>query len=223
MGFQSCFISYSAKNQKFAERIHADLRKNGVRCWFAPEDLKIGEPFRQRIDEAIHVYERLLLILSAHSVQSDWVREETESCLERERREGRFVLFPVRLDDAVMRSDQAWTASIRRQRHIGDFRNWQDQDVYQRAFHRLLRDLGGGEPEPTQGISWEEFNEFKRSAIDPEPMGPVTRLGMNRSLPDEVLRGRLAQRIKRRDPVYLLLDEYQRRLEEQGIRLRSSG
>src|SRR5215207_600034 len=39
--FYSCFISYSSKDQDFAERLHVDLQNNGVRCWFAPEDLKI--------------------------------------------------------------------------------------------------------------------------------------------------------------------------------------
>ena len=40
--FYSCFISYSAKDQMFAERLHADLQDKGVRCWFAPHDLPIG-------------------------------------------------------------------------------------------------------------------------------------------------------------------------------------
>jgi hypothetical protein len=38
----SCFISYSSKDQAFAERLHADLQNNGVRCWFAPHDMRIG-------------------------------------------------------------------------------------------------------------------------------------------------------------------------------------
>jgi hypothetical protein len=71
----------------------------------------------------------------------DWVREEVESCLGRERREKRTVLFPVRIDDAIMDADQAWAASIRRQRHIGDFRKWLDHNAYQTAFKRLTHDL----------------------------------------------------------------------------------
>jgi hypothetical protein len=31
--------------------LHADLRAKGVRCWFAPEDLKIGDRFQERIEE----------------------------------------------------------------------------------------------------------------------------------------------------------------------------
>ena len=47
--FYSCFISYSSKDQDFAERLHADLQAKGVRCWFAPEDLKIGDRFQERL------------------------------------------------------------------------------------------------------------------------------------------------------------------------------
>ena len=51
------------------------------------------------------------------------------------------LLFPIRLDDAVMKTDQAWAASLRRTRYIGDFRAWKDHDPYQKSFERLLRDL----------------------------------------------------------------------------------
>ena len=44
--FYSCFISYSSKDEAFAERLYADLQGENVRCWFAPEDLKIGDKFR---------------------------------------------------------------------------------------------------------------------------------------------------------------------------------
>lgn len=139
--FYSCFISYSSKNQAFAERLYADLQSRGVRCWFAPEDIKIGDNFRQRIDESIRVHDKLLLILSEQSISSPWVEEEVESAFELERKEKRLVLFPVRIDDAVMGSDQTWAASLRRMRHIGDFSRWKEHDLYRKAFDRLLRDL----------------------------------------------------------------------------------
>lgn len=139
--FYSCFISYSSKDQKFADRLYADLQNKGVRCWFAPEDLKIGDKTRIRIDESIKVHEKLLLILSRHSVESDWVAQEVETALERERKEGRTVLFPIRLDDAVMKVESGWPALIRNTRNIGDFRKWKNHDSYQKTFDRLLRDL----------------------------------------------------------------------------------
>ena len=139
--FYSCFISYSNIDQEFATRLYADLRNEGVRCWFAPEDLKIGDKLRPSFDEAIRLHDKLMVLLSEDSVNSPWVEKEVETAFERERREKRTVLFPIRLDDAVMKTEQAWAADIRRTRHIGDFRDWKNHGSYKKAFERLLRDL----------------------------------------------------------------------------------
>ena len=64
-----------------------------------------------------------------------------ETALERERKQGRTSLFPIRLDDAVMEMEGGWAALIRNTRNIGDFRRWKEHDEYQKAFDRLLRDL----------------------------------------------------------------------------------
>lgn len=139
--YYSCFISYSSKDQDFAQQLYADLQNKGVRCWFAPEDMKVGDKIRQRLDQSIRIHDKLLLILSENSIGSDWVGDEVESAYEEERKRGKTVLFPVRIDDAVMDTDQAWAAKLRRSRHIGDFTNWKDHNAYNKAFDRLLRDL----------------------------------------------------------------------------------
>lgn len=139
--FYSCFISYSAKDQKFANRLHADLESKNVRCWFAPEDLKTGDEFRMKIDEAIRTYDKLLLVLSENSVKSTWVEKEVETAFEKEKKQGRTVLFPIRLDEAVMGTEETWAADIRRMRHIGDFREWKNHDKYKKSFDRLIQDL----------------------------------------------------------------------------------
>ena len=139
--FYSCFISYSSYDQRFAEHLYNDLQGRGVRCWFAPEDLKIGDKIRPRIDSSIHQHDKLLLVLSEHSVASQWVEQEVETALAKERKEDRTVLFPLQLDKAVMAIDAGWPALIRNTRTIGDFTRWKRHDVYQQAFERLLRDL----------------------------------------------------------------------------------
>ena len=139
--FYSCFISYSSKNRDFAERLHADLHAKGVRCWFDQEQLKVGEKFRHQIDDAIRVHDKLMVVLTEHSIASDWVEAEVEAALDRERSEKRTVLFPIRLDEAVLQTQVAWAAHIRRTRHISDFERWKDHDTYQSTFTRLLKDL----------------------------------------------------------------------------------
>ena len=142
--FYSCFISYSSKDEEFAKRLHADLQTNNVRCWYAPHDMKIGDKIRPTIDESIRVHDKTLLILSEHSVQSDWVEHEVEHALDIEKEKKKNVLFPVRVDEAVMESKTGWAGNVRRQRHIGDFTRWKDHDAYSKAFDRLLRDLKAG-------------------------------------------------------------------------------
>jgi TIR domain/Pentapeptide repeats (8 copies) len=147
--FYSCFISYSSKDQEFAERLHEDLQNKGIRCWFAPHDVQGGRKLHEQIDQAIHVHERLLLILSSHSMNSEWVKTEIAKARQREVQEQRQVLFPVRL--VPFEAIRTWecfdadtgkdSAREIREYFIPDFSNWKHHDAYQAAFQRLLRDL----------------------------------------------------------------------------------
>jgi uncharacterized protein YjbI with pentapeptide repeats len=139
--FYSCFISHSSKDVAFAERLHADLQNKGVRCWFAPHDMPIGAKIIDALDEAIRLRDKVLLILSEGAIASDWVEGEVTRALDEERTRKQVVLFPVRLDDAVMQTSEAWARLLRGQRHIGDFTRWKEPDSYQKNFERLMRDL----------------------------------------------------------------------------------
>jgi hypothetical protein len=138
--YHSCFISYSSKDEDFAKRVHTDLESRGVQCWFAPHDMKIGDKILDAIYGAIRKNEKLLLILSEHSIQSDWVEDEVTRAFEEEKERRQPVLFPLRIDDTVMRTSEPWAAKLRA-RHIGDFLRWKDDDVYRKSFERVLRDL----------------------------------------------------------------------------------
>ena len=52
----------------------------------------------------------------------------------------RTVLFPVRLDDAVLDATSGWATDVNR-RFIGNFSAWETPAAYQQALDRLLRDL----------------------------------------------------------------------------------
>jgi len=147
--FYSCFISYSTKDQEFAERLYADLQVNNVRCWFAPHDMAGGRKIHEQIDEAIRLHDRLLLILSPTSIESEWVGTEIANARHLEVQEGKQILFPVRLMDYdALRSWKRFDADIGkdsareiREFFIPDFSDWKNHDSYQQAFQRLLRDL----------------------------------------------------------------------------------
>src|SRR5258708_6317890 len=145
--YYTCFISYSSRDQAFAERLYTDLHSKGVRCWFAPAHMHTGDKIRQRIDESIRLYEKLLLLLSEHSIANSWVEFELEAALAKEDEKHALVLFPVRLDHAVMQSTTSWAAHLKRMRHITDFTGWKQHDDYQKALTRLFRDLQPDNPQ----------------------------------------------------------------------------
>jgi len=148
--FYSCFISYSTKDQDFAVLLHADLQANGVRCWFAPHDMESGKKLHEQIDQAIRLHERLLLILSPDSINSEWVKTEIKKARNREIKEKRRVLFPIGLisfedlknweyPDPDTGKDIALEI---REYYIPDFTNWKtNQDLYRKEFKKLLKSL----------------------------------------------------------------------------------
>ena len=147
--FSSCFLSHSSKDQPFADRLHGRMEQEKLRVWDAPEDLRGGRKSVDQIDRAIRAHDKLLLVLSKASMASDWVRQEITWAVERERREGRRVLFPIGL--SPWKEIEAWTAfdpdlgqdvaQVVREYQIPDFSKWQDQDAFEAAFARLLEDL----------------------------------------------------------------------------------
>ena len=79
------------------------------------------------------------MILSEGAIASDWVEGEVTKGSRRGAQQ--VVLFPVRIDDAVMQTSEAWARLLRGQRNIGDFTRWKEHDSYQKGFERLMRDL----------------------------------------------------------------------------------
>ena len=108
-----------------------------------------GKKINEQVERAINIHDRVLLILSAYAIESRWVKTEIAKARQREIRENRRVLFPLRLVeyqvlqnwqmvDADTGSDSA--AEIR-EYFIPDFSNWKEPNSYRAAFDGLLRDL----------------------------------------------------------------------------------
>jgi len=147
--FHSCFISYSSKDEDFAMRLHERMRSSGLRVWFAPEDIKGGEKLNEQIDKAIQGYDRLLIVLSESSLQSEWVMTEIRRARKAEVKENRRKLFPIRLTDyETLKEWECFDADTGkdlavevREYFIPDFSNWKSRNDFEKAFMRLLSDL----------------------------------------------------------------------------------
>ncbi len=148
--FFSTFISHSTTDKEFANKLYEDLQNKGIRCWYAPEDMKGGKKLHEQIFTAINLHEKLLLILSEASMKSEWVITEIRRTRKEEKKTGERKLFPISLVpfeevrkwecfDAETGKDLAIEI---REYFIPDFTNWEtDKEKYQKAFDRMVRDL----------------------------------------------------------------------------------
>ena len=66
----------------------------------------------------------MLLVLSQAAVDIDGVEDEVSKAYAEERERKTLVLFPIRIDDSVMTTNEPWARKLRDQRHIGDFLRW---------------------------------------------------------------------------------------------------
>ena len=155
--WHSCFISYSTRDEDFARRLRSRMREANMRVFIAPEDLEGGKKLHEQLFNAIQLQDRLLLVLSSHSVQSEWVMTEIRMAREVEKKENRRKLFPIRLVDLdVLRAWSCFDADSGkdlavevREYFTPDFSNWKDPDVFEEAFKRLQKDLKAGQPQIT--------------------------------------------------------------------------
>jgi hypothetical protein len=147
--FYSCFISYSHKDEEFCKRLHSRMRDERLRVWYAPEDMPGGKKLHEEIETQIRIYDKLLLVLSEHSMASEWVKTEIAHARQREKKERKQILFPIRL--VPFERIEAWKAFDPdtgkdmareiREYFIPDFTNWKDHDAFETGFARLLKDL----------------------------------------------------------------------------------
>ena len=140
-----CFICYAHSDEVFAKRLYADLQNQGIRCWLAPHTREPGpnDPARKTIDDAIHLYHPLALVLvfSEASTERTWMHIEAGTGEAKERKEGLSVLFPIRIDEAVIQCPLSWVERIKQNYAIGDFTQWKDEVAYQQALSMLLKAL----------------------------------------------------------------------------------
>ncbi|MFL5666662.1 MAG: toll/interleukin-1 receptor domain-containing protein [Ktedonobacteraceae bacterium] len=80
--YSSCFMSYASEDRAFAERLYTDLQQQQVPCWYASVDIETNDLFQKGINEALLLYDKLLLVLSSHSVASTRVEYEVMNRLD---------------------------------------------------------------------------------------------------------------------------------------------
>ena len=135
------FISYSHGDMKFVDKMGDCLVEKGIRYWRDIHDLKAGR-IEKQIDRAISQNRTVLLVLSEHSLKSDWVEHEARTARSLEMDLNRDILCPVALDDGWKTSP--WPKRVMEQimeYNILDFSEWQEDRKFDVMFRKLIDGL----------------------------------------------------------------------------------
>ena len=145
----SCFISYSHEDETFCQKLYDSLSQHNVPLWFAPKDMMGGRKIHEQIAGGIRDFDKLLLVLSSHSMHSKWVATEITHAVEREHATGSDVLFPISLvpfDE--IQNWKLWDGSLGidiarevKKYFIRDFQDWTNESHFDRVCGQLVKDL----------------------------------------------------------------------------------
>lgn len=136
-----CFISYSHKDEELARKLRADLESRHIECFLACDDMLAGDKILERVHREIGERDRVLLLLSAASVNSEWVEREVKRALYEEDRRRRTVLVPIDLDNAIEATDEAWAMQLKIDREVATFSDWRDHQSYRLGLQKLVSAL----------------------------------------------------------------------------------
>lgn len=98
----SIFLSHNSADKEFVRKLSTDLKKAGIEFWLDEVEMKVGDSLIDRISKGIGNCKYLAVVLSPHSVNSEWVKREVEIALNSEISGRRLIVLPVLVKDCVI-------------------------------------------------------------------------------------------------------------------------
>lgn len=145
----SCFILCSESDKPFAEMLHKHLQAKGLRCWL---NVQTSETEAAQDDPSSTHWaasDRLLLVVSRHSLKSDWIDAslnaafDSEKRLSADRKSQSQVLFPVNLDGFLFSGE--WKHAFEKilaGRLTADFTGWRrNREKFDQELQEVLQAL----------------------------------------------------------------------------------
>jgi hypothetical protein len=84
------FISYSSKDIEYARYIRSGLENAGIPVWMDEAGIKLGEQWIKSLENALDQSVALVVLMSHHSKDSEWVEREIQYAQERN-----MPIFPI--------------------------------------------------------------------------------------------------------------------------------
>lgn len=93
---KTAFISHASEDEAVAHTISGYLERNGVSCWIAPRDVRLGADYASEIIDGIEASAVFVLVLSEHANASTFVKREVERAVSKGK-----PVFPVRVREVL--------------------------------------------------------------------------------------------------------------------------
>jgi hypothetical protein len=142
------FLSYSRNDRGFARRLAHNLTERGAQVWLDENEILVGDSLIDRIQPAIDSVDYLAVVISNHSIQSEWVRREVKIALDQVSRGHPIRILPLLLDDCIIPNFMSGL-------NVADFRR---REAYEDALDRLSLAIGLKDPRSpmmkSQGCPW---------------------------------------------------------------------
>ena len=92
------FISHSSKDTLAARQLAQRLSEAGLRVWIPEDEILPGDNWAKKVGEALEKSDLMVVLVTPHAFESEWLKEEIQYALTAEHYKGR--LIPVFLGPA---------------------------------------------------------------------------------------------------------------------------
>lgn len=98
----SVFLSHTHKDKPFVRRLAGDLQQHGIYVWVDEAELLVGDSIIEKVQEAIGQVDYVAVVLSKHSIKSEWVKREVDTALHDEIKGKKVKVLPLKYGDCVL-------------------------------------------------------------------------------------------------------------------------
>ena len=101
------FISHSSKDTSVARQLARRLSEAGLKVWLPEDEILPGDNWAKNVGQALEESEFMVVLVTPHAFESEWLKEEIQYALTAEQYNGR--LIPVFLgSQSETSSDIPW-------------------------------------------------------------------------------------------------------------------
>jgi TIR domain len=112
------FISHSSKDTSVARQLARRLSEAGLKVWLPEDEILPGDNWAKKVGQALEESELMVVLVTPHAFESEWLKEEIQYALTAEQYKGR--LIPVLLgSQSETSSDIPWILRKLNPVHIG--------------------------------------------------------------------------------------------------------